>query len=135
MLDLCDQLKYLVVITSMAGSDQESKKRTAKKMTSRLRLRKKKYNPPLQEPPDPQYVQCNKTTDKPEMTNKKISITQSNTNEEPKKTNIRSYAEIAGPQPRLISLKNQRKQPQTNVHKLRSPQHKFLMKMRYSQNQ
>ena len=64
-------------------------------MTSRLRLRKKKYNPPLQEPPDPQYVQCNKTTDKPEMTNKKISITQSNTNEEPKKTYIKSYAEIA----------------------------------------
>ena len=81
----------------MAGSEQVSDPRTAEIMASRLRLRKKKYHPPQEEPPDHPYVECNKTNEEPENTNMKTyaeiarSSTQINTSKEPKKTNIKRY--------------------------------------------
>ena len=74
----------------MAGSEQVYDPRTAKKMASRIRLRKKKFHLPMQEPPDHPNVKC-----------KKID-------EEPEKINRTKYFQAA--QPRLIPLKIQRKQ-------------------------
>ena len=69
-------------------------------MASRLRLRKKKYHLPMQEPPDHPNVKCKKTDEEPEKTNmtKYTEVascsTQMYATEEPKKNNIKTYADI-----------------------------------------
>ena len=61
----------------MVGSDKEADSSTGKKMASRLKLRKKKYHPPLQEYSNQPNIECNKTT------------------EEHKTSKIQTYAQIA----------------------------------------
>ena len=61
----------------MVGSIKEADSSTGKKMTSRLKLIKKKYHPPLQEFSNQPNIECNKTT------------------EENKTSKIQTYAQIA----------------------------------------
>ena len=68
---------------------------------SRLKLRKKKYHPPLQEPPTQQNVDCNKTT---EDLDKKMK-----TNEKLKKDNIKTYAQMACSSNKIKTTEDQKK--------------------------
>ena len=83
----------------MVGSDQEAESSIGKKMASRLKLRKRKYHPPLQESPNLPHIEYNKTTEEmmknETKTNGQItdSAAQIKTTEKPKKTYIKTYAQ------------------------------------------
>ena len=87
-------------------------------MASRLKLKKKKYHPPLKESPKGLHTQCNKTTELPEKINMKTyseitsSSSQSNTAKEPIRTNIKSYADIAKSRNKIKTTQ----EPNTNTY-------------------
>ena len=81
-------------------------------MASKLRLKKRKHHPPMQEPPN---VTCEKITEEPEQSNLKTytevasSSTQMHATELPKRTNVKTYAEIANSSKKINNTEETKK--------------------------